>query len=102
MSIKNELLVKLRTIADAPDNEFDKIIHDNRDVIELLDETALSAIYMLRRKSIHLCDIIPYSREEIDLLVESGCVSEKNRIAELCDCFSTADYIFAKAKGEKI
>lgn len=100
MGLKNELKEKLEKIADNPQNSFDRIILDNRGILENMSEAQLSDIYMLRKKCENLCRIIPYEREEIALLVESGEVDPKNRIAELHDCFTAAEYIFAKAKNE--
>lgn len=101
MSLKNELTEKLEDIADNPQNSFDRIILDNRGILENMNEAQLSDIYMLRTRCEHLCRIIPYGRDEIALLVESGEVDARNKVAELEDCFNIAEYIFTKAKGEE-
>lgn len=98
MSLKNELLKKLLNLADNPVNEFDRIIHNNKECLTGMSEKALSEIYTLRRRAEHLCRLIPYSREDIAELVESGAVSTGNRVAELEDCFLTAEYIFEKER----
>lgn len=101
MSLKTELSEKLNIIAQKPENEFDRIISGNRSEIQNMDEGQLSEIYMLRRRAEHLCSIIPYTREEVELLALNGEVEADSKVAELCDCFNTLDFIFAKAKGEK-
>ena len=100
MSLKNDLLKKLKENADNPTNEFDRIIHNNREALDIMDEKSLSEIYTLRRKGSSLCGLIPYSREDIKELTESGEVSAHDKVAELEDCFTAAEYIFARAKGE--
>lgn len=101
MSLKTELLEKLNSIAEKPENEFDRIISENKSEIQSMDEGQLSEIYMLRRRAEHLCSIIPYKRKEVELLALSGEVGADSKVAKLCDCFNTLDFIFAKAKGEK-
>ncbi len=100
MGLKNELIKKLEYIADNPQNEFDRIISNDRDILKRMSEAQLSDLYMLRNKSERLCRIIPYKRDEIALLTESGEVSPKSRVAELEDCFTAEEYILAKAKNE--
>lgn len=100
MSFKTELLNKLITAAEKPENEFDRMISDNKTVLEKLDERRLSDIYTLRRKAERLCRQIPFSREEIKMLTESGEVSPYGLTAELENCFEAADYIFSKANGK--
>ena len=100
MSLKNDLLKRLKEYADSPANEFDRIIHNNRETLDVMDEKSLSEIYTLRRRGVRLCELIPYSREDISELTESGEVSAHDKVAELEDCFTAEEYIFARAKGE--
>lgn len=100
MSLKNNLTDKIIEVSAEPQNEFDKIIHNNIDIIVKADEKTLSEIYTLRRKAERLCRLIPYLREDIALLTESGAVDTHNKVAELEDCFSTLEYLISKIKNE--
>ena len=102
MSFKTELLGKLKMAADNPENEFDRIISENKAVLEKMDERRLSDIYTLRRKAERLCRQIPFSRDDMKLLIDSGEVSSDSLIAELENCFAAADYVFSKVNGKEI
>lgn len=99
MSYKSELLEKLIKAADNPQNEFDGIIGENRAALKEMDEYQLSDIYALRRKAERLCRRIPFSREEIKLLIQSNEVRADSMTAELENCFSEAEYVFSKVSG---
>lgn len=101
MSLRNELIEKLERICDNPENEFDKIIQKNRNLIRGMDEKKISEIYTLRRKAARLCGLIGYPREGIHLLVELKEVDANNKVAELEDCFNIAEYLFEKEKAKK-
>lgn len=96
MSLKTELTEKLEAVCVNPQNEFDRIISKNREILKSMDEKQLSDIYMLKIKGDRLCRLIPYSREDIHLLVESSEVEAGNKVAELEDCFKILEYFFTK------
>ena len=96
MSLKSELLGKLNTIAENPENEFDRIISANAKALAEMNEAQLSDIYMLRRRSERLCRLVPYSREDVSALVSFGDVRAGSMTAELNECFDSAEYIFSK------
>lgn len=97
MSLKNELLKKLEAIADSPQNEIDRIIAENKDILKSMNEKQLSDIYMIQMKVEPLCKVIPYSREEIGMLVEKGEVDARNKVAELEDYFRLLEHFFRKS-----
>ncbi|MCQ2484560.1 MAG: hypothetical protein MJ168_04400 [Clostridia bacterium] len=96
MSLKTELTEKLEAVCANPQNEFERIISKNRETLKSMDEKQLSDIIMLKIKGDRLCTLIPYSREDIHLLVESGEVESGNKVAELEDCFNLLEYFFTK------
>lgn len=102
MSPRADLLYKLTDIANNPQNEFDKIIAENKRYLLLLSADDLSALCALRRKSLHLCRLIPYLRKDITSLVENNEVSPYESVAELEYTFRIAIHIFAKVNGEEI
>lgn len=101
MSLKTELSEKLNSIAEMPENEFDRMISANISEISHMNESQLSDIYMLRRRAAYLCKMIPYKKEEIEILVINGEVGADSKAAQLFDCFNTLDFIFSKVNGEK-
>jgi hypothetical protein len=94
MSLRDELICELRKFASEPQNSFDKIIGANAEKIDMLSTQRLSDIYTLRKKSASLCKLIPYSREDIALLVEAGEVDPTKKIAQLENNFSVIESIF--------
>ena len=88
MDLKDDLIERLEKIADNPQNEIDRIILKNKDIIKHMTESQLADVYTLRRRGERLCRLIPYKREEIALLSESGEVSVKSKVAELENCFA--------------
>lgn len=101
MSLKSELLEKLKEIAKNPANEFDRIISANADAFENMNESQLSDIYMFRRRCERLCRLVPYSRDDVSELVNFGDVRPDSRTAELNECFDSAEYIFSKVTDKK-
>lgn len=94
MSQKAELYNKLYAIAEKPENEFDKIIKRNKSILKNLNEKNLAEIYMLRKKCLRLCSIVPYKREEIAELVNNNEVKTDSIITKLEDCFVILEHIF--------
>ena len=101
MTPQEELLQKLINIADKPENEFDKFIAENKDTLYIMSPKHLSYIYYTRNKAHRLCKIIPYTRKEIQILIESKEVSVYNLVAQLEDQYNIAEYYFSFARGEE-
>lgn len=97
MSLRTDLEKQLKEICNEPQNEIDRIILQNKEKLNSMTEKQLSDIYMLSLKGKRLCKLIPYSREDIGLLVRSGEVETGNKVAELEDCFNLMEYFFGKA-----
>lgn len=96
MSIKTEIIEKLNYAASTPKNDFDRLLRDNREKLENMNEKDLSSLYSLRRKCERLFADIPYSYRELELLVSDGYVKGNGRVAEIVDCFESAQYIIEK------
>ncbi len=96
MSLKTELLEKLCEIAENPENEFDKIIFENKERLQEMSEERLCEIYTLRRESLRLCRLVPYAREDIASLIENNEVNPNNLVAKLENNFSILEYIFKR------
>lgn len=101
MSFKSQLFDQLANFAANPENEFDKIISENKDCLTLMSEDQLCEMYTLRNMSARLCRIVPYSRDDIASLIESNEVSPYNKVAELENYFMIAECIFARLRGEE-
>lgn len=101
MTDKEELLRTLLEIADNPENEFDKFIKENKETLYIMSEKHLCYIYHVRKKAHRLCKIIPYTREEIQMLIENKEVTVYNLVAQLEDQYNIADYYFTISRGEK-
>lgn len=101
MTNKDELLQSLLQVADNRGNGFDKFIKENKDTLYIMSEKHLSYIYQIRKKVKKLCSIIPYKREEIQLLIDTKEVSAYNLVAQLEDLYNIADYYFTISRGEK-
>ena len=87
--------------AENPQNEFDRIITENKSCLNTMDENQLCEMYTLRNDASRLCQIIPYSREDITSLIENNEVSPFNRVAELENYFLIAECIFTRLRGEE-
>lgn len=101
MTGKEEILQTLLEITDNPENEFDKFIKENKETLYIMSEKHLSYIYQIRKKAKKLCSIIPYKREEIQLLIDTKEVSVYNLVAQLEDQYNIADYYFTISRGEE-
>lgn len=101
MDYKMELLEALLKIADEPENEFDKFIAQNKDTLYLMDTKLLRSLIQVRTTAARMCQKIPFTREEIRMLIENKEVSVYNLVAKLEDQFNIADYFFTIARGEK-
>lgn len=101
MSYKDTLFDKLSTIADNPENEFDKIIAKNKSCLILMNEFQLNELSALRDYCVKLCRIVPYSRKDIHSMIEYNEVSPYDKVAELENHFLIAECIFTRLRGEK-
>ena len=95
------LLKTLLNIAEHPENEFDKFITQNKDTLYLMSNKHLSYIYHIRESAKKLCKVIPFTRAEIQELIETKEVSEYNLVSKLEDHYNAADYYFTISRGEK-
>ena len=101
MTAAEELLQTLLDIADNPENEFDKFIAENKATLYIMSPKHLSYINYTRNKARRLCKIIPYTRKEIQMLIESKEVTVYNLVAQLEDQYNIADYYFTISRGEE-
>lgn len=99
LSQQKDLLEKLSFIADNPENEFDKIIHRNKDLLKNMSEKNLAEIYLLRKKCQRLCGILPYKRDEIAELVNNGEVNTDSIFTKLEYNFIILEHIFEMNKN---
>lgn len=101
MTEREQLLSELTDIANNPENEYDRIIAENKNYLLMLSRTELGALYWRRKRAIKLCRIIPYTRTELQSLIQNNEVTAYELIAELEDTFATVEYIFSKVNGKK-
>lgn len=100
MDTRYDSLCLIMGYAVNPECEYDKIISKNKRYIPLLSTEQLCTIYWHRMRAVRLCNLIPYSREDVRSLVENGEVDPLNKVAELDYAFSVLEYIFSKVNGE--
>ncbi len=101
MRYKELLFDKLSTIAEKPENEFDKIISENKAYLILMNESQLGEMCALRDYCAKLCRVVPYSRNDVASLIENNEVSPYDKVAELENHFLIAECIFTRLRGEK-
>lgn len=87
--------------AENPKNEIEKIISQNKEFLHIISDKDLGSIFMLRMTGKRLCNLIPYSREDIASLIENEEVSPYDKVAELENTFLILEHIFSKYNGKE-
>lgn len=87
--------------AENPKNEIEKIISQNKEFLHIISDKDLGSIFILRMTGKRLCNLIPYSREDIASLIENEEVSPYDKVAELENTFLILEHIFSKYNGKE-
>lgn len=100
MNYRNSILAELLLAAENPENEFDEILSANRKYIAFLSTDSLGGLISLRAEFEQLNKSVPYSREDISILLESGEADLNGKFALKVDNLNTAEYIFSSVNGK--
>ena len=101
MTTRERLLAELTDIANNPQNEYDRIIAENKRFLLVLPLKDLNALSWRRKRACKLCKAIPYTREDLQPLFENNEVAPFELVAELEDTLAIVEYIFSKVNGQK-
>lgn len=96
-----KLQEQLYEYADNPQYECDRVINENIKRVPMLSTVQLRDILAIRQDTARLCKQIPYSREDIQELIENREVSLVGSVTKIEDNLSLIEFIFAKAIGEE-
>lgn len=100
--MRSEINKKLFEAATEPKNEFDRLLAKNTELIENLGEAQAAELYLLRRRCVRLCKLVPYSCEDVSEMSELVEYKNKSAVSELENCFRTAEYLLEKERASKL